>query len=151
MHDIAKSAPIPFPTDEMPSRRRRTLGDLIGDLKDDCLDLVKEEAALAKAELKSRASRAGRATAIIAASAAAALAGLIVALIALGLFVAAALGAAFAPALAWGLLIVGATTAAAAGAAAMKASREMPKRGLVPAASLRSLRHDIAELKSALR
>lgn len=131
--------------------RSRSLLSLLGDLKDDCGKLARQEAQLAKLEIKENAARAGRLSALIAAGAMVALAGFTVLLIGLGSFLAVAFGE-NSGALAAGQLIIGLLATSAGGLTAYLASKKLPDQSLMPSQALailkssaRNVRDDVSQ------
>lgn len=136
-------------TDPMPSPRRRAFTELLTDLWRESADLIRGEAALAKAELSRNAGRLSQAVAWLAAGLAVCLAG---AMLLLGAFVAGlalllpgALGPWLSP------LIVGAVVTLVGLALLGRGRRELKQENLKPTRSARSVRKDVEVLKEHIQ
>jgi xanthine/uracil permease len=122
-----------------------TLGSLLTELREETTTLLRQEIALAKAELNEKASRVGKNTLELAMGGALAYAGLIVLLIGVALLVSrvlAALGVGPAVAVWLGPVLVGVIVALIGAGMAMKAKKAMTAEGLFPRETVQSLKDD---------
>jgi xanthine/uracil permease len=122
-----------------------TLGSLLTELREETTTLLRQEIALAKAEINEKASLVGKNTLELATGGALAYAGLIVLLIGVALLVSRVLVAlGVGPGLAvWlGPVVVGVIVALIGASMAMKAKRAMTAEGLFPRETVQSLKED---------
>jgi len=122
-----------------------TLGSLLTELREETTTLLRQEIALAKAEINEKASHVGKNTLELATGGALAYAGLIVLLIGVALLasrVLVALGLAPEMAVWLGPVLVGLTVALIGSTMAMKAKKEMSAEGLFPRETVESLKDD---------
>lgn len=118
-------------------REEQSLGELFGDLAREVSTLVRQEAALAKAELSQKASRVGMHVASLAAGGAVAYAGFLA-------IVAAIIGLLAEAGLDWWVsaLIVGAIVGAIGGFLVMKGIKALKSEDLTPRQTIESLKED---------
>jgi len=133
----------------MEKSRDRTLLSLLGDLKDDCGKLFRQEAELAKLEIKENASKAGKLTGIAVGGAIVALSGFIVFLIGLSSLLSMAFGSP-SGGMAAGQLIVGLLATAVGGLTAYLAAKRLPDQSLIPDQTIASLRSDARKVRNNL-
>lgn len=122
-----------------------TIGSLLSDLRDETSTLLRQEVALAKAEINEKAGRIGKNVAEMATGGAIAYAGLIILLIGVAHLVGIGLTAiGLSPEIAvWlGPLLVGAVVAIIGGAMMAKAKKAMSAEKLVPHETIGSLKDD---------
>lgn len=123
----------------------RSIGDLFSDLTADLRVLVRQEVALARAEISDKVSHLGRDAATIAIGAVLALVGfqalVATAIIALSLVLPAWLSA----------LIVGAVLALVGGLLAWRGYRDIQERGIVPQETVESIKEDAQWAKEQLK
>ncbi|MFN3652749.1 MAG: phage holin family protein [Armatimonadota bacterium] len=118
----------------------RSLGELFGDLTREVTTLVREEVALAKAELTTKARRAGKDAGMIAAGGAIAYGGFLT-LLAAVVFILAALGVPL-----WlSALLVGIAVTAGGGFLAWKGLDALKKEDLAPRETVEALTEDVSE------
>lgn len=120
------------------SKQDRSIGELLGDLSRDTVQLVQKEFALAKAEVSQKASSAAKHLGLIAAGGALAYAGLIVLLGAIVLLLVAAGLPAWASA-----LIVGLVCAIGGGLLAKRGLDSLRKEDLTPRQTIETLKETV--------
>jgi hypothetical protein len=128
-----------------PSTPGSTIGELLTELRDESSELLRQEVALAKAELGEAARQVGRNSVAIAKGGAIAYAGAIVLLIGIGALAGRGLAAAGVPeafALWLGFVLVGAVTAVIGWTLLARAKRALQPGNLVPRETLASLREN---------
>jgi xanthine/uracil permease len=122
-----------------------TLGSLLAELREESTTLLRQEIALAKAELNEKAAHVGKNTLELATGGALAYAGLIVLLIGVALLLTRVLvGVGVGPQMAiWlGPVIVGLIVAIIGASMAMKAKKAMSAEKLIPHETVESLKED---------
>jgi uncharacterized protein YacL len=134
--------------DARPEARRdeRSLGELFGDLSRQLSTLIRQEIALARAEMTARAGTAGRGAAMIGVGGAVAYAG-VLAIVAAAVLLVIEMGVT--PWLA--ALIVGIVVAAIGAALAMRGRDEISRTSLAPQRTIETIRDDAAVAKESLK